>query len=89
MFCNKTSMCRTTYYEDNVIFKVEVEKICPVCGVVFTTTKPLLQAYCTDICRKDARKIRASNGAGLPYQVEADKVLASLRADPRVGRRNK
>jgi len=50
--------CREDYYKKHYFIQVVVNKTCPNCGTVFSTTKPKKQTYCTPECREDARKKR-------------------------------
>lgn len=51
--------CREEYYTRHYFAKLEVEKTCPNCGTVFSTSKPKKQVYCEPDCREDARVKRA------------------------------
>ena len=50
--------CRENYYQQKYFGKVSTHKICPNCGIEFSTNKPMRQSYCTPDCREDARKKR-------------------------------
>lgn len=48
-YCNDT--CREAYYDEHHFKKQHATKICPRCGVSFSTTKPIRQIYCSPECR--------------------------------------
>lgn len=47
--------CREAYYKRHYFPQEHVDKTCPNCGTVFSTTKPKMQVYCEPECREDAR----------------------------------
>ncbi len=56
VYCSDS--CRKDYYEEHYFAKTMVEKTCPNCGTVFSTSMPKKQTYCSPECREDARKKR-------------------------------
>lgn len=50
--------CRKDYYAKHYFAKVVVEKTCPNCRTVFSTSMPLKQTYCKPECREEARTKR-------------------------------
>ena len=50
--------CREDYYKEHYFPQVHVDKTCPNCGDVFSSTMPKKQTYCTLECREDAREKR-------------------------------
>lgn len=50
--------CREEHYQKTFFCNEPVQKVCPNCGNVFTTTKPGRQDYCDEDCRKAAAQKR-------------------------------
>lgn len=63
VFCGEE--CRRAYYDEHYFNRQNVTKTCPACGKEFTTTKPVLQIYCSPECREQHRRSVASGVASL------------------------
>ena len=53
-----SEICREDYYRAVYFSKSTTRKQCPNCGVMFMTSKPKRQVYCTPECREDAANKR-------------------------------
>ena len=70
-YCNDD--CRVVYYKKHYFGVTEVNKVCPNCGAVFSTTMPKKQTYCKPECRKEAAKKR---GEGKLAQLDTETLTA-------------
>lgn len=61
--------CREAYYASHYFNKVMVDKACPNCGTVFSTSMPQKQAYCSPECRKEAQ-VRRLEGVAASMSAE-------------------
>ena len=50
--------CREAYYQRTYFSKATARKVCPNCGITFSTTKPGRQDYCTPECREEHKRKR-------------------------------
>jgi len=72
--------CREEHYD--ILYKrvLEVKKICPVCGIEFPTTKPLIQTYCSPECRGVAQE-KTTNGGHLEFTEQSSERMSKLLSD--------
>ena len=50
--------CRVEYYKVHYFAKTVVQKACPNCGTLFSTSMPKKQVYCLPACREEAKTKR-------------------------------
>lgn len=53
--------CREAHYGRTYFHRESTNKVCPNCGVTFSTTKAGVQDYCTPACRIEASQKRRDN----------------------------
>ncbi len=54
-------ICREDYYGHTYFHREVAQKMCPNCGITFSTTKPGRQDYCKPECRVEASQKRRDN----------------------------
>ena len=63
--------CREEYYQRTYYSKETTRKVCPNCGIKFSTSKPRRQIYCKPECREEAKVKRRE---GIYASVTAERI---------------
>lgn len=61
--------CRKAYYDKTYYAKTYTDKTCPNCGIVYSSSAPSKQVYCSPKCREDAR-IKRRDAAAVSRSTE-------------------